>query len=108
ADGAPALGGPPPAADGAPALGGPPPAADGTPLTMRMPPALGDALSGARAPVAPTAQLNGQVAMELVVRNERGAVMGRRHGLAVSEPRLSGSSAGRMSWNESVSLGALG
>ncbi|WP_295455311.1 hypothetical protein, partial [uncultured Thiodictyon sp.] len=37
--GAPALGGPPPAADGAPALGGPPPAADGAPALGGPPPA---------------------------------------------------------------------
>ncbi len=81
------------------------------------PPKMPPALYGAIAPNSPNqpndARWQGQVAMDVTFRTDRGAILQRRHSLAVSEPRVAGSggSAGdssRFSWNDSVTLPAIG
>lgn len=78
-----------------------------------MPPALYGAIAPNN-PGQPTdARWQGQVAMDVTFRTDRGAILQRRHALAVSEPRVagsggSGSDSSRFSWNDSVTLPAIG
>ena len=87
------------------------------PDLSQTPPKMPPALYGAIAPNSPNqpndARWQGQVAMDVTFRTDRGAILQRRHALAVSEPRVAGSggSAGessRFSWNDSVTLPAMG
>ncbi len=79
----------------------------------KMPPALFAAIAP-NSPNQPNdARWQGQVAMDLTIRTDRGAQVKRMRSLAVSEPRVAGSggSAGdssRFSWNDSVTLPAIG
>lgn len=68
----------------------------------KMPDELQRLVNTTMTPTPAQARWDGQIAMDVTFRNERGQIVKRTHSLAVGEPRMAGTNGNRFQWNDDV------